>query len=792
MIARQSIEIVRKELKDDDKHNITNEEHRVLSYLNCLAHPNIVELIGSYSYKGVQNLLFPRVGVSLERAFTGEQREQRLDQDDWLIALSGLSSAIERVHNCSSDAPEFHLIGCHHDLKPNNILVHNGKLILADFGLSRLKRGSQTSKTDFKMGSSYYEAPECAEYDQEFKKGTVSRPSDIWSFGCIIAELLTFMLKGTKGLKNFKETRKAKLGGFYIAYYFHSGIAPNAGVDEWLTELQSGASLVNQKLIDLIRRMLSMDPSLRPKASVVTFELRRLAAQAMATLVNLSWDAHGELVQIIEVSVERERFRCLMWAMGILHDMGHDSDLTGGDCSWIDKCFEQVIQALRDIRKELNSVSSEGVVERVYSFKLRMLNDDISRNLPQELLNRVTTLVELIMMGSKDPGILTQRSAILPDDGAYSSLRALAAIKELRDSGSSALESAASPPLLNSKWIRSVTSCRVHHLAWVTNSPEEDQRLVFIEWVLYDYRWLQPSRAKDMLDRMRARARVLSSTDVQSRLRTLRRSGYFQDEPRRRFGFIFDYPSVYNEYTDGDGLGSQAAHTVVEQLGDKLLHSLNATIQTINDISMQPCLEDRFGLAATLASSLLEFHKVGWLNKNLSSHNIVFAKSTMTMEQIYNIRSPYFIGLNHSRPGDPDDRNTPELSEGPDSRNLNGYCHPDYLLDVPRYRFHHDYFSLGIIPLEIGLWKRQIELGGFSILEGAPTASRDYNTKERVTFLLKEWVPQLASSMRTGYYNVVKVCLNGDFRTSGSHAVLLSFDEKVVSQLKRWANTFLS
>lgn len=233
-------------------------------------------------------MLFPLLGVSLESVLTGMQAKQTLDQDYWLAALCGLSPAIETVHKCSSDTLGFDLIGCHHDLKPNNILAHDGKFVLAAFQLSSLKRLSQTSKSDFRMGASYYQAPECEDSDHEFGRRTVSGPSDIWSFGCVIAELLTFMLRGSEGLRIFKMKRKVKLGGWYNIYVFHGGNNPYPRVDEWLTELLCGPGHAYRDLIILIRRMLSMDPFFRPKASEVTFELCRQAAQAAASLVDLS------------------------------------------------------------------------------------------------------------------------------------------------------------------------------------------------------------------------------------------------------------------------------------------------------------------------------------------------------------------------------------------------------------------------------------------------------------------------------------------------------------------------
>ena len=55
---------------------------------------------------------------------------------DFVFKLCGLASALSTMHVLKTDF--YDMIGCHRDLKPSNILISDGKLLLADFGVSRL------------------------------------------------------------------------------------------------------------------------------------------------------------------------------------------------------------------------------------------------------------------------------------------------------------------------------------------------------------------------------------------------------------------------------------------------------------------------------------------------------------------------------------------------------------------------------------------------------------------------------------------------------------------------------
>lgn len=155
--------VIRKELK---ARNSTGSEDfqrecRVLSYLNCLDHPNIVELLGSYTHNGIHSLIFSVAEYDLDKLLEMTHLSNFKSQSDYLFASSGLASALKMLHSFSSKTLDVSLIGCHHDLRPSNILVKGRQFLLADFGLTTLKNIAEGSRTTRKPGDSRYLAPEC-------------------------------------------------------------------------------------------------------------------------------------------------------------------------------------------------------------------------------------------------------------------------------------------------------------------------------------------------------------------------------------------------------------------------------------------------------------------------------------------------------------------------------------------------------------------------------------------------------------------------------------------------------
>ncbi|KAL8676144.1 MAG: hypothetical protein Q9186_007308 [Xanthomendoza sp. 1 TL-2023] len=159
-------------------------EHYILSCLRCLKHPNIINLITAYTKGETFNLLFPAADGDLHQILAGSDRPPGLKDDSDIVgALWGLSSAIEALHGVFAKDFGVRKIGLHYDIKPRNILYHDNRLILSDFGLSNLRDHEDGSESLFQVGEGDFLAPECEPADQGFNEGPIGRASDIWSFG---------------------------------------------------------------------------------------------------------------------------------------------------------------------------------------------------------------------------------------------------------------------------------------------------------------------------------------------------------------------------------------------------------------------------------------------------------------------------------------------------------------------------------------------------------------------------------------------------------------------------------
>lgn len=101
--------------------------------------------------------------------------------------MLGLVDALAFVHYKSS--PSRYLV--HGDIKPSNILIHNGLFKLADFGVSRSRGSEEVSETCWEAGTLMYAPPEHVAATSRH-----GRTRDIWALGCAILEILVLLLYG--------------------------------------------------------------------------------------------------------------------------------------------------------------------------------------------------------------------------------------------------------------------------------------------------------------------------------------------------------------------------------------------------------------------------------------------------------------------------------------------------------------------------------------------------------------------------------------------------------------------
>ncbi|KAL8995133.1 MAG: hypothetical protein Q9169_005076 [Polycauliona sp. 2 TL-2023] len=747
--------VIRKELKIKHPGETVDfkRECRVLSYLNCLEHPNIVELLGSYTHQGVHNLIFPLAEYDLHRLLLGETTPSFDSELEYLFALCGLASALEKLHGFCSEELEITLIGCHHDLRPHNILVENRKLLLADFGLSNLKDVSEGSKSMWKQGDSRYLAPECEDVDRNFMPGIVGRKSDLWSFGCVLAELITYMMHGPSGVKSFEERRTVVLAERLTVHSFHAGHAPNKGVDDWLAFLQRTASSVCRRLISLVRDLLQVDPESRPNAEQVTHRLRFQALMACFDgVVNnglIRTDGHerqrledtsaprvtdGRTHQNLDMVIERARL--LSWArtVGLFSHMGDDYDTRS--LLTADDAFHRVFHNFKRIEQEIATTSETYDDVQLKVLKLRMINDDLIRLLPESSQDLICRSLEDKLLSTNDWGLLEHIQRTFDDASRYRSVGTLAAVRYMHHLCEAPVDGYGRRMLLKDvvwKPQKTFDHFSIGSLKLDDRPPTQ----VLVETIKYAEHWVN-AVGDELYSRVGAVAELLRTASRSDRnVRLLSPIGYFHEPINRIFRLVFEIPGGFKEG------GTNKALEITT-----LWHYIQAR--------SSPALEDRFRLARRLASTLSRLHKVQWLHKNISAFTVIFPTLPLTGTSGLSIPPPHLVGFNYSRPNDPK-----SISTLPEYRmEVMDYCHPEYSSNTKRVRFrpHFDWYSFGLVLLEIGLWRTV----------GSMTKDKQgVSPAKLLEHILERYVPRLDFYMGRGYREIVMSCLKTEVgRTS--------------------------
>ena len=195
-----AIKILREDLAQDAEFR--RRFHDESQAVAMLSHPNIVAVYDVSRSSELEYIVMELIdGITLKQYM--QKKGNKLNWREALHFITQIMKALCHAHSRGI---------IHRDIKPQNIMVlRDGSVKVADFGIARVASGGHSTLTQEALGSVHYISPEQA------RGSHIDARSDLYSAGVVLYEMLTGRLPFEGDYPGF---------GGHSAYQLHPPLAP--------------------------------------------------------------------------------------------------------------------------------------------------------------------------------------------------------------------------------------------------------------------------------------------------------------------------------------------------------------------------------------------------------------------------------------------------------------------------------------------------------------------------------------------------------------------------------------
>jgi len=260
----QDLKWVVKRIKAEDSDSLMASLPEIVLGFAC-DHPRVVPVKGYFIEKDLDKVGFniymklPRMKETLGNDLKTRKRQNNPYSEQEIIRhFHSLVCGVGYLHSKKI---------CHGDIKPDNLLLdENGVLMIGDVGIAKHVEEEDSDQTlTGQIGTYQYSAPEIMGVGLGEKKKRGLAKADIWSVGVVILELCYFDFR----LLNASLSQD-KLQG---------------RISEFVGSLEGKYS---SSIVKLLKRILNLDPKLRPDIEEIKMELETNLSQFLVETL-FSW-----------------------------------------------------------------------------------------------------------------------------------------------------------------------------------------------------------------------------------------------------------------------------------------------------------------------------------------------------------------------------------------------------------------------------------------------------------------------------------------------------------------------